>query len=261
MKYLEVEEARRRSGLRLVLTPGVPGPWGEAAKAAFTLKGIRFLAVRQRAGQDNDALHEWTGVRNAPVAVLDDERPRSAWNEIVLLAERLAPEPALLPADPEARALVLGLSHEICGPEGFGWCRRLLLIHEVLANVPPERRTDPALAVLVTLGERYGYDPLRVDAVRRRIADVLRLLSGRLQRQRERGSPYLVGDALTAADVHWACFAAMVEPLPATVCAMPDGVRAGYTLRDPALRKLADPILLEHRDRIYREHLTLPLDF
>ena len=35
MEYLSVEEAKNRSGLRLVLTRGVPGPWGEAAKAIF----------------------------------------------------------------------------------------------------------------------------------------------------------------------------------------------------------------------------------
>ena len=33
MKYLSVEEARKQSGLRLVLTAHMPGPWGEAAKA------------------------------------------------------------------------------------------------------------------------------------------------------------------------------------------------------------------------------------
>ena len=33
MDYVEIEDARKLSGLRLVLTPGVPGPWGESAKA------------------------------------------------------------------------------------------------------------------------------------------------------------------------------------------------------------------------------------
>lgn len=45
MEYLEPEIARNRSGLRLVLTAGVPGPWGEAAKSIFSLKGIDFLPV------------------------------------------------------------------------------------------------------------------------------------------------------------------------------------------------------------------------
>jgi len=261
MEYLTVEEARRHPGLRLVLTPGVPGPWGEAAKSVFAVKGLEFTPVRQEAGQANDALFAWTGSRNAPVAVLDDEPGVAGWNEIVLLAERLAPEPALIPSDAEARALVMGLSHEICGPEGFGWSRRLWMFHEMLSQIPPDRLDDPAFAMLRTLASRYHYDPSRIDRVRDRIVAILGLLGGRLRAQRELRSPYFVGDALTATDLHWAAFAALLEPLPTEVCDMPDGIRAGYRLDDPELHAAADPILLEHRDHVYRAHLTLPLDF
>ena len=64
------------SGLRLVLTAGVPGPWGEAAKGVFHVKGVPFARVRQEAGAANQELVEWTGHDNAPVAVYDDERAR-----------------------------------------------------------------------------------------------------------------------------------------------------------------------------------------
>ena len=60
-------EARARGGLRLALTAGVPGPWGEAAKGLFTVKGIPFVAVRQLAGGPNDELRDWTGHDNAPL--------------------------------------------------------------------------------------------------------------------------------------------------------------------------------------------------
>ena len=33
MKYLQINEAKNKNGLRLVLTAHVPGPWSEAAKA------------------------------------------------------------------------------------------------------------------------------------------------------------------------------------------------------------------------------------
>ena len=49
----------------------------------------------------------------------------------MLLAERLAPAPALLPADPASRALALGLAHELCGEAGLGWSRRLAQDYEV----------------------------------------------------------------------------------------------------------------------------------
>jgi len=50
--YAEVERAREMPGLRLVLTTGVPGPWGEAAKGIFHAKRIPFTRVAQTAGAD-----------------------------------------------------------------------------------------------------------------------------------------------------------------------------------------------------------------
>jgi hypothetical protein len=54
--YLEVAEARKTRGLRLVMSRGVPGPWGEAAKNIFNLKGIAFTRVSQYLGQPNAEL-------------------------------------------------------------------------------------------------------------------------------------------------------------------------------------------------------------
>src|SRR5262249_54788352 len=81
-EYVEVARARAMPGLRLALTRGVPGPWGEAAKGIFHAKKISFVRVAQNAGADNDALFAWTGHRNAPIAVYDDEPPRTTWAEI-----------------------------------------------------------------------------------------------------------------------------------------------------------------------------------
>src|SRR4051812_42845088 len=126
-EYLSVEEARKRGGLRMVVVGGVPSPWGEAAKGILHLKGIPWVAVRL--DYQSEALKTWIGQLNGPVALYEEEPPRPGWAEILELAERLAPTPALLPADPAARALVLGLAHEICGEGGLGWSRRLQLIH------------------------------------------------------------------------------------------------------------------------------------
>ena len=43
MKYLSVEAGSAAKGLRLVLTRGVPGPWGELAKAIFHVYGVLVL--------------------------------------------------------------------------------------------------------------------------------------------------------------------------------------------------------------------------
>ena len=87
MQYIDIDEARGRSGLRLVLTAGVPGPWGEAAKAIFRVKGIPFVPVRQTIGVHDETLLAWTRQTSAPVAMYEDERPRSGWAEILFLAE------------------------------------------------------------------------------------------------------------------------------------------------------------------------------
>jgi hypothetical protein len=169
-EYLDPEEARDLPGLRLVLTTGVPGPWGEAAKSIFHVKKIDYVPVRQSGGMANEALEAWTGQTNAPQAVLDDERARSGWAEILFLAERLAPEPRLIPGDPRDRALCFGLSHEICGEEGLGWTRR----HQILQPMMelPEIETNPALEVARRLSGRYGYSaqrlPDRLESVRGR---------------------------------------------------------------------------------------------
>ena len=112
MQYLSAAQARHLPGLRLVLTAHMPGPWGEAAKAVLKVRKVHFLPVEQRAMEKNEDLFAWTGLRNAPIAVLDDEPPQSTWHEILLLAERLGSGPSLIPADPLERALTLGYATE-----------------------------------------------------------------------------------------------------------------------------------------------------
>jgi glutathione S-transferase len=256
--YLEVEQARRRPGLRLVLSAGVPGPWGEAAKGLFHVKRVPFVRVRQRPGLPNEALREWTGHDNAPVAVYDDERPRSAWNEILFLAERLGAGPRLVPSDASDRVLMFGLCHELAGESGLAWMRRLMIFHRVLSL--PAEAVGEARGVVVRMGEKYGYDPARAEAAPQRVAEVLRLLAGRLAEQRRRESRFFIGRELTALDLYWATFAVLVSPLPESLCPMPAAIRQQYEVHDPIVRAACDPMLLEHRNFVYREYLELPID-
>src|SRR5579863_1111372 len=150
--YVSVDEAMKRSGLRMVVVGGVPSPWGEAAKGLLHIKRIDWAAVRLV--YDSEALKDWAGERSGPIAIYDDEKPRSRWNDILLLAERLSPPPALVPKDAADRALTFGLAHEICGEGGLAWSRRLELIHAGLQNSGgfPER-------VSKYLAKKYGYNP------------------------------------------------------------------------------------------------------
>jgi glutathione S-transferase len=258
MQYLSVEAGSARPGLRLVLTRGVPGPWGELAKATLHVKGLPYAAVAQEAGSDDVALVRWTGAANAPTAVWNDEPARTDRNGILFLAERLAPEPPLLPKDARERALCLGLADAIAGESGFGWCRRLMMVERMMRapSLPEAART-----LRDRLAWRYGWSEAAAAAAPARCAEVLALLAARLHAQAARGSRYLIGDSLSVADLTWATFAVLVRPLPADVCPMPAQTRAMYETRHPAVEAALDPALLAHRDFVYERHLALPLDF
>lgn len=250
--WVDVETARTASGLRLVLSAGVPGPWGESAKGLFFAKGIPYARVAQQVGGDNDALRAWTGRDDAPIAIWNDEAPRHHWIDIAMLAERIAPAPRLIPDDLEERALVFGLGRELCGEFGLGWCRRLALVHQLM-------QVAPQLPITGYLASRYGYDAALAEAASRRVVEILGAFSRRFAAQRSAGRRYLVGNSLSALDVWWAAFAAMLEPLPPELCPMRADTRAAYAVRDAAVRAAIDPALLEHRDFVYRTHLELPV--
>jgi len=257
--YLDVEAARERDDLRLVLTRGVPGPWGEAAKALLHLKGIGFTAVAQRGGAENEALRAWTGHDNAPIVVAPGEPVRTTWSEILFFAERRAPSPALIPRDPGDRAAMFGLCHELAGEDGLGWNRRLMMLHQTLSV--PALAGSAAGDVVRRLGAKYGYSEAAAERAPGRAAEIVALLAGQLAAQRRRGRRFLVGDALSALDVYWATFAALLRPLPHALCPMPDFLRGQYAVADATVEAALDPALLEHRDFVYAEYLPTPLDF
>jgi glutathione S-transferase len=184
-----------------------------------------------------------------------DEAPRSGWCDILLLAERLAPEVSLLPRDAEQRALTIGLSHEICGEMGFGWCRRLQGVHEGMSGGSagfPE-------GVAQYLGAKYGYRAEEAETYQTRAVELLEMLGRRLVSQRDAGSRFYIGSTLSALDIYSATFMALMQPLPKEQCPMPDVMRSAFEASDPATEKALDPILIEHRDFIYDEFLELPL--
>ena len=238
-----------------MLTVGFPGPWGQAVKKLLELKSIAYVPVAQYAGQENAALREWLGIRNALVIVADDDQPLSTSFEAIMFAERRAPA-LLLPADSEARLLVFGIVNEIAGDRGFGWCRRLMLFDDAL-RARPELRAQPVMREMM---KNYEVTDETIRAAPERIVDILNMLSRRLKAQRAAGSQYLVGDTISAADVYWACFSTMLEPLPDAPCPMPEELRRSRTPTHPAILAAKEPVLLEHRDRMFERHLG-PLEF
>lgn len=254
MDYLNVTEARQRSGLRLVLTADNAGPWGESVKAVFKVKGMDFQPVRQEAGGDNAELRAWTGYRNAPVVVADGEPPRAHWLDILQWAEREQPDPPLIPASMGERISMIGMIHELAGHKGLGWYRRLLIFHPLM--------NDPDYApMMANMAASYGYSEEEAALAESRCVEVLALLAEQLRQQQARGSGYFFGAELSALDLYWAAFSNMIQPLPESDCPLGAASRAAYDNLPEAVAAAADPILYQHRDRIWADVIGLPMDF
>lgn len=256
-KFFNIEEAREQSGMRLICGRGVPGPWAEAAKGIMDVKNVPYTRGEFVIGADHTALIAWTAQASVPVLAWNDEFPKSNWAEQLYLAERIAPEPQLIPADAAERRRLFGYANEICGMHGLGWSRRLVLIHDGLSNpdLPQENR-----AFLEAFGAKYGYSPQTGETASARVAGILGELCALLESQREQGSRYMIGDRLSALDIYWAGFSHLFELMPPDLCPMLDEFRPLYQTDNPQVRAATKPILIEHRDFIYREHLVLPMD-
>lgn len=253
MDYVEPAAAQKMDGLRLALSAGVPAPYGMSARAIFDHHGVAYVPVRQVVAGANEDLVAWTGHRNAPVAVYNDEVPRIGWLEILNLAERLGSGPSLFPPDIDDRMLMVGLANELIGENSFIWDLRLVM----LGFGGPERAARERLRN--PMYDQYGYseEALALAAGRAKVsADRLTV---QLLAQREAGRPYIVGEAFSALDIYWVYFSQAVQTFPEAVCATPPGMRRAYEAAARALGEV-DPILVEHRDRILVER-DLPLDF
>jgi glutathione S-transferase len=255
--FLSVAEARAHDGVRLVLTAGAPGPWGEAIKGMLYVKKIPYVRVRQEAGSDNPELVAWTGVRNAPQIISGDEKPLHAWADLIQFAERCAATPSLVPQDPNERVRMFGLIRELAGADGFAWNRRLSLFKPIMDLV--KQKPNPAFASVELMAGEYGYDDAAAEQASDKVAEILTLLSEQLRSQGEAHSRFLIGDQLSALDIYWAAFAALISPLPEELCPMPDYLRQSYGAIDDTIAAAAAPSLLEHRDFIYETFLELPV--
>jgi len=249
MKYHSVAEARDMPGLRLVLTEGMPGPWAEAAKSILNYKDIEFIPVSQTAGEANEDLRDWTGQTTAPVAVYNDEPVRYTWLDILMLAERLAPEKPLLPAELEQRALVVGLSREVAGEDGLGWNRRHYMLSPAMAmDEPPEG--------MLRMARKYGWSESALQRAAGRIGDILAYFAGRLE-----AGDYIVGDSVTAVDFYLANFMGIFRPLSPEMNPMPEFLRRIYSEPVPELEGFLSDALFKHRDMMYERYIDTPLEF
>jgi glutathione S-transferase len=88
----------------------------------------------------------------------------------------------------------------------------------------------------------------------------LRALAAQLKSQYARGVHYFVGDALSALDIYWTAFANLLDPLSKEQCPMAEDLRQRFFVTDPIVKSALDPLLLEHRSRIFRAHFRDPME-
>jgi glutathione S-transferase len=250
-RFVSIAEAKSLRGLRMACLRGVPSPWTEAAKGIFHVKKLACQYAARAPDEAPDALAEWSGDKGVPVVAYENEKLRTGWAEILLLSERLAPTPALLPADAGERALAFGLAHEICGEMGLGWSYRLLMIQTALGH---GGGTGISPGVGAYLAPRYGFDPVSVRQARTRVLDLLAMLSKRIE-----GRAYFLGESLTAVDIYWATFANLLTPLPVADLPFEGPFREAYTCTDPEILDAISPALGAHQQNVYRRHLELPV--
>jgi len=256
-EYMSVAEARDQSGMRLICAQGVPGPWAEPLKNMLDLKKIPYKRGRFEVGGDHSDLIAWSAQASAPALAWNDEFPKSNWAEQLTLVESIEPMPALVPTEIRDRVQMFGYAHELCGRQGFAWCRRLMLIHKGLTNpdLPDENR-----AFFRAFGAKYGYTPDAAVTAPARVIEILEALTRRLETQHGEGSRYFIGHQLSALDIYWAGMSHLIEPLPPELCPMLEEFRPLYQNDHPGVGAAARPLLMEHRDFVYREHLVLPID-
>ncbi len=186
--------AAMTTGTRVTFAPGFPAIFSEALKNICYVKGVPLIRVLhphmgidKATGEDRQArLYELTSQTGLPTMFHDQERPRSVWTEQLALAERIgAPgTPKLIPDDVQLRADMFGLCAVVVAEDGLVWNMR------ILGDNP--------------LARKYGYSNQASADAPDKMAAVVSLIDQRLQAQEQRGSRYLVGDAITAADIYWA---------------------------------------------------------
>ena len=208
LDFVSIEEAAEMtSGTRVTFVPGMQAIYAEALKNVCFVKKIPIIRVLhpkmgidKKTGKDRQAkLYELTSQTSLPTMLHDEERPRNVWIEQLSLAEKIGSNdsPSLIPRDFKLRSEMFGLCAIILAEDGLIWNMRILI-------------DSP-------LGAKYGYSKEASYAAPGKIAEVITLIDNQLEAQEKFGSPYLLGDSISAADVYWATMSMTVLPVPSEI--------------------------------------------
>ena len=138
---------------------------------------------------------------------------------------------------------MFGLSAIVLGEDGLVWNMR------ILSDGP--------------LGRKYGYSAEASANAPDKMAEIVTIIDERLKAQEQRGSKYLVGDAISAADIYWATMSMAV--IPASPEIMPrtkqnEGMLAMFAAcsQIPQLQNVVTDRLGTQRDYILKTYCETP---
>jgi len=223
---------------RLEIIELYPSPWSERLRWVLERKGLAYARRAYQPFAGEDELRRTTGLSTVPVLLADGEVVGDSDAAVDWLEAR-HPTPALLPAEPRARAAVR--AWELAATEALGPLARLVAIG---------RYKQLGLQPLAdSFATKYGWSPAAEARAARVIGSFLTDLACAVTAP----DTTLVGDAFTRADLTVACMLAGVLGHPSDeLFAVDDALRPlfGLPLReDPALRALH-----AWRDATYRRH-------
>ena len=204
-KFISLDEAAAMTeGTRITFIPGVQALYAEALKNICFAKGIPVIralhpqmGVDKETGKDRQArLYELTSQTGLPTMFFADERPRNVWTEQLALAESIgSPDsPALIPENYKHRVAMFGLCAITLAEDGLVWNMRIM--------------NDGALS------RKYGYNEHASAAAPKKIVEIISVIDACLNEQAQRGSRYLVGEGVSAADIYWATMSMCMTATP-----------------------------------------------
>lgn len=250
LEYVDLATGRERRGTRIVTSTAVPSPWSEAAKGLFLVAGLPAVVVPR--GPLSPEVTAWLGgIDNLPVVLHEDEPPRTNWAAIVGLVARLAPN-TLVPADPAARAQLIGHIDLIAGEGGLGWTSRLAMIHASFAS---EGERGFPLPAAKYLAKRYGFSrDLAAANLVERVHSLLATLRDQLR------GPYFGGDAPSALDIYAATFLTPLTVIDDSVCPqMTEPLRRAFAAARELFAEHVPAELWQHRTMMFERHLPMPI--
>jgi hypothetical protein len=118
------------------------------------------------------------------------------------------------------------------------------------------RFTERERAIGHYLAKKYRHDTDSVEASTRRCEQTVSAFASLHAARHD----YLLSSSLTALDLAWAAFAALIQPLPEEMCRMKPLWRDLYTWTPSETSGKDLDALLSRRERIYRDYLPLPVD-